>query len=62
MTGIAEPLDELRISLSEVDVLAALNRAAYDDADWMEPDPAVVDAMATLLGLIDETPTRLVSL
>jgi hypothetical protein len=55
MTDIASPLDDLRISPSEVDVLATLTRAAYDDADWMEPDPAVIDAMATLLDLIEKS-------
>jgi hypothetical protein len=55
MTDIAAPLDDLRISLSEVDVLATLTTAAFGEADWMEPDSAVVDAMATLLGLIEKS-------
>jgi hypothetical protein len=40
MTGIAEPLDDLRIALGEVDVLANLTAAAYDSADWMGRDRA----------------------
>jgi hypothetical protein len=28
---------------------------AFDDADWMEPDSAVLDAVATLLGLIEKS-------
>jgi hypothetical protein len=55
MTNIAAPLDDLRIALSEVDVLAALTRAAYDDVDWTEHDSAVVEAIATLLGLIEKS-------
>jgi hypothetical protein len=52
MTGIAAPLDELRIALGEVDVLATLITAAYDSADWSGSDPAIVERIASLLGLI----------
>ncbi|HEX8108131.1 MAG TPA: hypothetical protein VF516_10415 [Kofleriaceae bacterium] len=58
---VAEPLDDLRIALSEVDVLTTLTKAAYDDADWSGADPAVVDAMATLLGLIDKSASSAVA-
>lgn len=44
MTRVAGELDQLRIALGEVGVLATLTAAAYDSADWMEPDPAVVDS------------------
>ncbi len=55
MSQVATQLDELRISLSEVDVLAALTRTVFDEADWSGSDPAVVDAVATLLGLIEKS-------
>jgi len=55
MTGIAEPLDELRIAIGEVDVLSILTAATYDQADWRDPDPEVIDAVATLLGLIKKS-------
>ena len=45
MTGIAEPLDDLRIALGEVDTLAMLTRAAYDSADWSESDPAIAELL-----------------
>jgi hypothetical protein len=57
MTGIAEPLNDLRIALREVDVLSILTAATYDEADWRDPDPGAVDAVATLLGLIKRSAT-----
>jgi hypothetical protein len=57
MTGIAEPLDDLRIALGEVDVLSILTAATYDEADWTDPDPGAIDAVATLLGLIKKSAT-----
>ncbi|HEX8107271.1 MAG TPA: hypothetical protein VF516_06050 [Kofleriaceae bacterium] len=61
MTGVAEPLDDLRVALGEVDVLANVTAAAYDSADWMEPDPAVIDSVASLLGLIKKSATAAVA-
>jgi hypothetical protein len=55
MTDIAAPLDDLRVSLSEVDVLATLTTAAFDAADWTEPDSAITEKIATLLGLIEKS-------
>jgi hypothetical protein len=52
---LAAQLDDLRISLTEVDTLAALTTVAFDDADWMEPDSAVVERIACLLGLIEKS-------
>jgi hypothetical protein len=52
---IAEPLDQLRIAVAEVDVLATLTRAAYDSADWGEADPDIVERVAILLGLIEKS-------
>ncbi len=37
MTGIAEHLDDLRIALGEVDVLAILTAGAFDAEDWVDP-------------------------
>ena len=55
MSVIAGEMDALRISLSEVDVLTTLTAAAFDGADWGDADSAVVEAMATLLGLIEKS-------
>ena len=55
MTAVADEMDQLRIAIGEVDVLAALTAAAYDAADWCESDPDVVEAIATLLGLISKS-------
>jgi hypothetical protein len=52
VSDIGAALDELGIALSEVDVLAMLTAATHDEADWTDPDPEVVDAVVTLLGLI----------
>ena len=57
MTGVAEQLDELRIAIGEVDVLATLTTAAYDSAEWSEPDPAVVERIASLLSRISKSAT-----
>jgi hypothetical protein len=48
-------LDDLRIALGEVDVLATVTVTAYDEADWTDPDPGVVEGMASLLGLIKKS-------
>src|SRR4051795_8475692 len=53
--NLAAPLDDLRISLMEVDTLAALTTIAFDDADWMESDSAVVERIACLLRLIEKS-------
>lgn len=52
MSDLDAPLDELGIALSEIDVLAMLTAATHDEADWTDPDPEVVDAVVTLLGLV----------
>jgi len=36
---------------------ANLTAAAYDEADWMDPDPGVIDSVASLLGLIKKSAT-----
>lgn len=55
--SVADEMDQLRIALGEVDVLSMLTEATYDQADWTGPDPEVVDAVATLLGLIKKSAT-----
>jgi hypothetical protein len=55
VSDVAAPLDELRIALGEVDVLAKLTAAAFDAADWVESEPDVVDGIASLLGLISKS-------
>ncbi len=55
MIDIEAQLGDLRIAMSEVDVLAAMTKVTYDEADWTEPDTAVVEAIATLLGLIEKS-------
>jgi hypothetical protein len=52
---IEAPLGDLRIALLEVDTLATMTKVTFDDADWTEPDPAVVEVISTLLGLIDKS-------
>jgi hypothetical protein len=48
-------MDALQIALGEVDVLTKLTASTYDAADWGDADPPVVDAVATLLGLIEKS-------
>lgn len=55
MMGIPVMLDDLRIALGEVDVLATVTVTAYDEADWTDPDPGVVESVASLLGLIKKS-------
>ncbi len=55
MSSGAEPLDELRIALGEVDILATLTAGAFDAEDWIEPDPDTVEGVASLLGLIKKS-------
>jgi hypothetical protein len=55
MTDVAGEMDQLRISLGEVDVLANLTVAAYDAEDWIGSDPDVVEGVASLLGLIKKS-------
>src|SRR6185369_278843 len=55
MMGLPVMLDDLRIALREVDVLATATVTAYDAADWTDPDPGVVEGVASLLGLIKKS-------
>jgi hypothetical protein len=55
MSDVAAHLDELRIALGETDALAAVTATTYDGADWGEADPAIVDRIGCLLGLISKS-------
>jgi hypothetical protein len=55
MMGLPVMLDDLRIALREVDVLATLTVEAFDAADWADADPGVIEGIASLLGLIKKS-------
>lgn len=55
MSDVVAPLDDLRIALGEVDVLATLTAGAFDAEDWVDPDPDTVEGVASLLGLIKKS-------
>ena len=55
MSAVVAPLDDLRIALGEVDVLATLTAGAFDAEDWVDPDPDTVEGVASLLGLIKKS-------
>ena len=57
MSDIAAHLDNLRIALGEVDVLASLTAGAFDAEDWVDPDPDTIEGVASLLGLIKKSAT-----
>jgi hypothetical protein len=53
--SVASEMHDLRVALSEVDVLVALTRKAHGDANWSGVDSAVVEVIATLLRLIEKS-------
>jgi hypothetical protein len=55
MTDLAAPLDDLRIALGEVNILATVTADAYDSDDWDESDPDIAEGIASLLGLIKKS-------
>jgi hypothetical protein len=57
VSAVVAPLDDLRIALGEVDVLATLTAGAFDAEDWVDPDPDTVEGVASLLGLIKKSAT-----
>lgn len=57
----AEQLAALRVVAGETDALAAVTTALFDDGDWTDPDPALVDRVASLLGLLAKTATALIA-
>jgi hypothetical protein len=52
MSAVAGELDALRISLGEVEALAAVTAEVFDRQEWDDADPLHVERMASLLGLI----------
>lgn len=59
-TGIADQLVALRVAASEVDALAAVTATLFDDGDWDDADPVLVDRVASLLGLLGKVATVLI--
>lgn len=55
MTDVATQLDALRIAVGETEALAAVTAESYDRQDWDGADPAHVDRLASLLGLISKS-------
>jgi hypothetical protein len=51
-SGVADQLTALRIAAGEVDALAAVTVAWFDDGDWAAADPVLVERLASLLGLV----------
>lgn len=52
-TALVAQLGALRVAAGEADALAAVTLALFDDADWSaDPDPVLVDRVASLLGLL----------
>jgi hypothetical protein len=48
-------MDQLRIALGEVNILAAVTTDAYDSDDWDDSDPDIAEGIASLLGLIKKS-------
>jgi hypothetical protein len=55
MSDVAGELDQLRIALGEVNILATVTADAYDSEDWDESDPDIAEGIASLLGLIKKS-------
>lgn len=60
-SGIASQLAALRVAAGEVDALASVTVALFDDGDWVDVDPLVVDRLASLLGLVARGATAVVA-
>ena len=60
-TGVADQLGALRIAAGEADALAAVTAALFDDGDWTDPDPVLVDRIASLLGLLAKAATAVIA-
>jgi hypothetical protein len=55
VSDLAAPLDDLRIALGEVNILAAVTADAYDSDDWDDSDPDIAEGIASLPGLIKKS-------
>jgi uncharacterized membrane protein len=60
-SDIASQLAALRVAAGEVDALASVTVALFDDGDWVDVDPLVVDRLASLLGLVARGATGMVA-
>lgn len=60
-SGVTDQLAALRVVAGETDALAAVTEALFDDGDWTDPDPVLVDRIASLLGLLAKTATTLIA-
>jgi hypothetical protein len=60
-TGVADQLGALRVAAGEADALAAVTVALFDDGDWTDPDPVLVDRVASLLGLMGRAATAVIA-
>lgn len=59
--GIADQLAALRAAAGEADALAAAVVQWFDEGDWSDADPVLVDHIASLLGLMAKTTTALIA-
>ena len=60
-SSVADQLAALRIAAGEVDALAAVTVAWFDDGDWCDADPLVLERLASLLGLVARGATAVVA-
>lgn len=60
-SSVADQLTDLRIAAGEVDALAAVTLAWFDDGDWAAADPVLVERTASLLGLVARGATAMIA-
>jgi hypothetical protein len=52
LSGVADHLAALRVAAGETDALAAVTAVLFDDGDWTDPKPVLVDRLASLSSTI----------
>jgi hypothetical protein len=60
-SDVADQLAALRIAAGEVDALAAVTVAWFDDGDWAAADPVLVERLASLLDLVARGATAMIA-
>lgn len=60
-TALLAQLDALRFAAGEADVLAVVTLEWFDSRGWTDADPAEVERLAYLLGLIAKASTTVVT-
>src|SRR5206468_1022865 len=60
-TALLAQLDTLRFAAGEADVLAAVTVEWFDSRGWIDADPAEVERLAYLLGLIAKASAAVVT-